>query len=448
MVFPWSGLQCHPCGNGGSRVLAGCTLLTMIFRTCKLFELEKKKEEEKSFIYQELHIDTTVVAASTSTAVSTAADFNNQLKIDLEVSPITRNIRSGRGLHKSNEELQLKNTIKKLKVKLAKAKKSRISFKQRLALVRKQCHTDVFNVLSKKMSESAKIFLKMQLLQSTKKHKGRRYTLTEKILALSVYKPSPKAYRFLSGICALPSPKTLQKLLHKLSISAGLNEILFHNLKQRVAKMPNSHRFCSLIFDEMAISTGLSYDKSDDKIFVFVDNGTERKTLFADHVLVFMVRGVIKKYKQPIMYTFCSATTKTTELKNLIKEVITKVQQCGLEIVATICDQGASNKAAINSLINDSRAECLRNNKEHRSHCFAINQKTIISIYDPPHLLKEVDGVQLVPKLTAHHVIPNLIPKMKVKHCTQVFSSSVGIAMSFMTDSGKLPMEYKDTARL
>lgn len=41
-------------------------------------------------------------------------------------------------------------------------------------------------------------------------------------------------------------------------------------------------------------------------------------------------------------------------------------------------------------------------------------------------------GVKLIPKLTAHHVMPELIPKMRVKNCTQVFSKSVGVALGFM----------------
>ncbi|CAG4966263.1 unnamed protein product [Parnassius apollo] len=41
-------------------------------------------------------------------------------------------------------------------------------------------------------------------------------------------------------------------------------------------------------------------------------------------------------------------------------------------------------------------------------------------------------GVKLVPKLTAYHVLPNLIPKIRVKHCTQVFSQSVGVGFACM----------------
>ncbi|CAG9137607.1 unnamed protein product [Plutella xylostella] len=55
-------------------------------------------------------------------------------------------------------------------------------------------------------------------------------------------------------------------------------------------------------------------------------------------------------------------------------------------------------------------------------------------------------GVRLIPKLTEHHVMPQLIPKMRVKYSTQVFSHTVGVALGFMAESGKLPLCAKETA--
>ncbi|XP_045496719.1 uncharacterized protein LOC123695064 [Colias croceus] len=57
-------------------------------------------------------------------------------------------------------------------------------------------------------------------------------------------------------------------------------------------------------------------------------------------------------------------------------------------------------------------------------------------------------GVRLVPKLTAQHVLPDKIPKMRVKHCTQVFSKSVGVAIGFMAESGATDKDCLDTADL
>lgn len=102
-------------------------------------------------------------------------------------------------------------------------------------------------------------FTKCKLLKlARKKKKGRRFSLDEKILALSIYKPSPKAYRLLSRICVLPSRRTLQDLLHKVNLKCGINDIIFDNLKTRVSKMPDNYKYCCLAFDEIAIGAGIS----------------------------------------------------------------------------------------------------------------------------------------------------------------------------------------------
>lgn len=367
----------------------------------------------------------------------------------------------------SKKEIELKKSLLKLKADLRRAKILKMSFKKRLSLATKAVHSRAFDILTQKLTKPTKTFINMQVTQAGKKIKGRRYTLNEKILALSLYKASPKAYRLLSEFCILPKRKTLQGVLRKLNLQPGVNEVMMKQLKKKVSKLPDSHKFCTVIFDEMAIAPALSYDRKNDEISGFVDNGEKRETKIADHVLVFMVRGVVKKFKQPISYSFCAGTTKTLELKAMIKNVIEAVEATNLKVVATVCDQGATNVAAINSLLSDTKQNYARNNIEHRDGSFELNGNKIFPIYDPPHLMKGVRnnlltknlkyklsgkectakwehvvnlynrapgyrGVRLVPKLTAHHVLPKLIPKMRVKHCTQVFSRSVGVALGFM----------------
>lgn len=71
--------------------------------------------------------------------------------------------------------------------------------------------------------------------------------------------------------------------------------------------MPRAHRYCTLVFDEMVITPSVNLDRKKDFINGLSDNGVERKKTFCDHALVIMVRGVIKKYKQPIAYTYCQS---------------------------------------------------------------------------------------------------------------------------------------------
>lgn len=327
--------------------------------------------------------------------------------------------------------------------------------------------TKAFNMLTTKLSDNATRFFNMQITQSGKKLKGRRFSLDEKILALSLYKPSPKSYRILRKMCVLPSRRCLQSLLQAVRLNPGYNDRIFQHLKKRISKLPEKHRHCILVFDEMAIAPSCTFNASKDLIEGFVDNGQDRENIFCDHVLVFMIRGVVKKYKQPVWFSYAAGTTKTSSLKNQIKSVVQKLTNTGLIITATVCDQGATNLAAINSLINDTSAHYSSTNTNYTGGFFVVDREKIYVLYDPPHLLKGIrnnllnknlkytmngkentakwehiqflyertpsyKGVKIVPKLTAHHVLPHLIPKMKVKHCAQVFSKSVGGALGYM----------------
>jgi hypothetical protein len=46
---------------------------------------------------------------------------------------------------------------------------------------------------------------------------------------------------------------------------------------------------------------------------------------------------------------------KSVDIKNMITEVITSCQAIGLKVIASICDQGSSNQAAINWFIETDR---------------------------------------------------------------------------------------------
>lgn len=71
-------------------------------------------------------------------------------------------------------------------------------------------------------------------------------------------------------------------------------------------------------------------------------NGIRMKKI-ADHALVFMISCIIRKFKQPVLFTFCEGTTATDDLVRLIKEVVRKVRKAGLYVVSTICDQRRSH---------------------------------------------------------------------------------------------------------
>lgn len=185
----------------------------------------------------------------------------------------------------------IRKSAVKTQTQLERCERIKNSLKLQLKLAKKFTKSTAYNTVTKDLSPAEKIFFDMQIKQASKDPTGRRFTVDEKILALTLYKPSPKAYRILSKICVLPKKSTLNKLLTKVSLSPGPNKIIFDHLKKRVEKMPPAHRFCTIIFDEMAIAPKLSFDKYSDRIKGFSDDGELRSKTFADHVLVF-IRGI------------------------------------------------------------------------------------------------------------------------------------------------------------
>jgi len=104
-------------------------------------------------------------------------------------------------------------------------------------------------------------------------------------------------------------------------------------LKSNVEKLPPSQKYCSLLFDEISISSKLYYNEHLDRIEGFEDYGYERTQKFADHALVFMVCGITKKYKQPIAISFAKGQQIVITFQQLLK-------------MYTISDQEATNEAA------------------------------------------------------------------------------------------------------
>ena len=93
-----------------------------------------------------------------------------------------------------------------------------------------------------------------------------------------------------------------------------------------------------------------------DVINGFVDL-KQRENNFADHVLVFMIKGAIYKWQQAIAYYFCEGATKGHELKDILKDIINAVGETGLIPIALISDQGTAFQSALKSLQEETRRE-------------------------------------------------------------------------------------------
>ena len=152
-----------------------------------------------------------------------------------------------------------------------------------------------------KTSTSLASFVQRQLRLLKPNKFGRRYSAQDREFALSLYFCSPQAYRFCEQFFTLPNKRTLQLWLAKLDVKPGFNDIVLEILQKKVAAMPEERdKCCCLVFDEMALKSGLSYDLSRDSVYGFEDFGSGATHSICNSALVFMVKGLSSKWKQPI----------------------------------------------------------------------------------------------------------------------------------------------------
>lgn len=192
--------------------------------------------------------------------------------------------------------------------------------------------------------------------------------MEEKVLALSIFKQSRRCYSLLRQLCNMLSPKTLKRMLQKISLKPGVNNIITKYLSDKANVMQEKEKYCVLLWDEMALTPHVQYDAVHDVIIGFEDWGKKRTNKFADHVLVFMLRGLNSGWKMLISYNYCESQTKTPQLVRCIKDIVKTINDSGLKLIATVCDQGTSNVAAINSLLQDTVRRMWQQNKEYRTY--------------------------------------------------------------------------------
>jgi len=265
--------------------------------------------------------------------------------------------------------------------------------------------------------------------------------------------------------------------LSKVPIKPGISTILFEVLKENVKKLKPKERYCILMFDEVNLSAEIHYNETQGKIDGFENDGSSTTQQFADHALLFMVKGITKNFKQPVVYTFVKGATNKYKLCALIKKVVSCIQETGLEIIATVCDQGTSNEGAMKIWHEETKAYYLRNNELYKEDfyeiecdCSGVKKRVkIICLFDPPHLLvidnvrKEaqwkylvdlfkldsaIDDVKMLPRLTEQHVIPEKIKKIKVKMAAQIFSQRISAFMTFVASMKIIDPAASDTAEV
>lgn len=186
---------------------------------------------------------------------------------------------------------------------------------------------------------------------------------------MALAKRSTNSYNFLKKFLHFPSIVTLNSELSKIDLQAGCRTLILQYLTEVSRNMHDEkEKYVVLIWDEMHLQAYLYYEKRHDIIIGFEDWGHRRTMKIADHAIVFYIRSISTGNKIPIGYGFCNSGTNTYQLVRCIKEYLCHIIESGLIPVATICDQHATNIAAINALIKENK----NGHTSKYSHLFII----------------------------------------------------------------------------
>ena len=288
----------------------------------------------------------------------------------------------------------------------------------------------------------------------------------------SLFYNSRKAYSLLSKLFALPLKRTLQRSLQNTNVMPGFNDAIFDALRMKVSTMHEEDRCVALVFDEMSLKTTLVYNHGLDKIEGLEDFGEWGSSHFlAEHALVFLVWGLLSKWKQPVGYFLTAGTVKSDKLLKLTRNYLDMLEKIGLYTKVVICDQGWNNRNFLQKLerVSVQRPYIVCNNNE------------VFMIYDPPHLPKDlcnkfmksnyryddvdikweyvvdsnnkdkVMSIKMAPKLTDRHITLPPFGARRVNLAAHVLSHSVvaGInelcALKEMADEASTAAEFIET---
>lgn len=325
---------------------------------------------------------------------------------------------------------------------------------QQSKLSRKQRKEFLIKELYDFLPKSTASFVETQLRVADKHKHGRRWTDSDKVLAITLYHSSHKAYRLLKKVFTLPSVSLLKQTMRNVRVYPGFSNAILNALKLKIQSMPPDAKLCSLVFDEMSIKEKVSYNIARDDVDGFEDFGMCGRTHYvANHATVFMARGLIHPWKQSVGYVLSSGPIDSALLHTLLLECIDKLVEAGLEVKCIVADQGSNNRKMFTQHLKVTEFKPF----------FIHNSTTVYVLYDPPHLLKCVRNnlkksgfkvganiiswkhivdfylfdcqspIRMAPRLTDRHIYMPPFSALSVRLATQVLSHSVAVGLTMIS---------------
>ena len=153
------------------------------------------------------------------------------------------------------------------------------------------------------MSPALHHVITSQIKSSQHNPNGKRYNDHDKIFALNLYSKSPSAYH-LSGTLQVPSKSSTHSWLSNNNYGPGFDDYTVNAIKCKMSNISKAARTCVMLVDEMSFKSNMQYSISRDEIVCFEDYGNgDITSKIATSAIVFMLRVIRKKWKQPFVFS-------------------------------------------------------------------------------------------------------------------------------------------------
>jgi DNA transposase THAP9 len=248
----------------------------------------------------------------------------------------------------------------------------------------------------------------------------------------------------------------------------GLTQQSFDTVAKKVKEESTSwsYKYCCVHIDEMEIKKHLDYDRNSGKVYGFTDIGSgpldDPSHPQATKVLAVVAVGLAGYWKLPLAYYLTDGTNATLQ-STIIKDIISKLYECGCFCVSITFDGLAANLKTVELLggsidIDDMRSRFPHPNDPTKFVCVILdachmiklmrnllNEYQVLTVpgigkarwqhIENLHKKQKMEGLTLANRLSKRHVEYKL-QKMKVRLAVQVFSSSVAQAMEYLRTVG------------
>lgn len=311
--------------------------------------------------------------------------------------------------------------------------------------------------------------VKRQIELNQKHPRGRRYTVDEKVLVLTVAKGGSRAVAALEKQMIVPSHQTSARLLRNVTLTTGFNDRLLGAVKKFVDVQPTPQDRCFILtWDEMSLNKSVCWN-SRHKLFQGLEDfgSLGRSPNVCNSALILQIQGVKKRVKIPVAYVLAHKSTPAKVLAKLVTETILRLHHLGARVIAGVCDQAGTNRKCMELL--GATAE---------RPFFELNSQKIVLFNDPPHVGKRIGsmfrrydvkldeyrvakiehvrklleeksslcGTTLAPKLTKKHISAAGKWSMRVYLTYQLLSGSVAAGLNTLLAMGRIEISAAHTS--